>query len=446
MASLQFKVVRKPAILVAPSLPTPKELLYLSNIDDQATLRFHTPVVFFYRFNLSKMGEDPARVIREGLAKVLVFYYPFSGRARDAPAGKLVVECTGEGVLFVEADADVTLEEFGDLQPSFPCWQDLLHDVPESQTITKSPLLLFQVTRLRCGGFIIATAVNHTISDALGFVQFMNGLAEIANGATRPSVLPVWERENLRPRANPAVKFPLYEYDQIEEKDGQMMPANELIHNSFFLGHKEIESLKRHVVGQIKCSTFEALSACLWRLRTKAIQLPAEQEVRFIFPVDARTKFIPPLPEGFYGNATSFSCAKTTAGELANKPLSFAVKLINEAKTAVNHEYMRSVIDVMELKGRPHCTMVGSFLVSDLTKIGFRDVDFGWGRAAYGGPAKGGVGEVPGLMSFFIPHRNRSGVEGIVFPICLPSAAMRRFQAEISHAIDNAPPFPRSNL
>ena len=223
------------------------------------------------------------------------------------------------------------------------------------------------------------------------------------------------------------------------------MAANELIHYSFFFGHKEIESLKRHVVGQSRCSTFEALSACLWRLRTKAIQLPAEQEVRFIFPVDARTKFIPPLPEGFYGNAISFSCAKTTAGELANKPLSFAVKLINEAKTAVNDEYMRSVIDLMELKGRLQCTVVGSFFVSDLTKIGFRDVDFGWGRPAYGGPAEGGVGVVPGLSSFFMPYQNRSGVKGIVVPVCLPSAAMKRFQVEINEAIENASPLPRCN-
>ena len=133
-----------PAVLVEPSLPTPKEFLYLSNIDDQATLRFHFPSIQFYRFNPSK-GEDPARVIREGLAKILVFYYPFAGRVREAPAGKLVVECTGEGVLFVEADADIALDEFGDLQPSFPCWQDLLHDVPDSQTITNSPLLFIQV-------------------------------------------------------------------------------------------------------------------------------------------------------------------------------------------------------------------------------------------------------------------------------------------------------------
>jgi len=112
---------------------------------------------------------------------------------------------------------------------------------------------------------------------------------------------------------------------------------------------------------------------------------------------------------------------------------------------AVNDEYMRSMIDLMELKGRPHCTVVGSFFVADVTKMGFRDVDFGWGRAAYALPARGVVGVVPGLINFLFSHRNKSGAEGIVVPICLPSA-MRRFEAEIGHAITNSPPFPRSYL
>jgi len=255
------------------------------------------------------------------------------------------------------------------------------------------------------------------------------------------------EKRNPPTRTNPAVKYPLYEYDQIEDKDGLMVPVNEMSHNSFFFGPKEIESLKTQAVGQgMKSPTFAVLSACLWRSRTRALQLPAEQEVRFIFLMDVRSKFHPPLPEGFYGNAICFACAKTTAGDLANKPLPFAVKLINEAKTAVNEEYVRSVIDLMELEGRPHFTVVGTFLVSDVTKSGSRDVDFGWGRAAYGGPAEGGVGAVPGVSSFFIPVRNTSGVEGISVPVCLPSAAMKRFQSEISEATENAPPFLQSSL
>lgn len=140
---------------------------------------------------------------------------------------------------------------------------------------------------------------------------------------------------------NPTVKFPHYEYDQIEDKDGQMANVKEMMQSSFFFGPKEIESLKKQAVGQGKCPTFEVLSACLWRSRTRALQLPAEQEVRFIFTLDGRARFDPRIPENFYGNAIILSCAKTTAGELATKPLSFAVKLIRQAKMSVNAEYMR---------------------------------------------------------------------------------------------------------
>ncbi|KHN43221.1 Benzyl alcohol O-benzoyltransferase [Glycine soja] len=69
-----------------------------------------------------------------------------------------MVDCTGEGVMFIEADADVTLYQFGGeaLQPPFPCFQELLYNVPETEEITNTPLLLIQVTRLKCGGFILA--------------------------------------------------------------------------------------------------------------------------------------------------------------------------------------------------------------------------------------------------------------------------------------------------
>lgn len=89
------------------------------------------------------------QAIREGISKALVYYYPFAGRLRELPEErrKLVVECSGEGILFIEADADVRLDQFGDdeLRPPFPCWKELLFDVPGSEGIVNTPILLIQV-------------------------------------------------------------------------------------------------------------------------------------------------------------------------------------------------------------------------------------------------------------------------------------------------------------
>jgi len=163
--------------------------------------------------------------------------------------------------------------------------------------------------------------------------------------------------------------------------------------------------------------------------------MPAEQEVRFIFPVDVRTILVPPLPEGFYGNAVAFACAKTTAGDLSKKPLSFAMKLINQAKMAVNDEYVRSVIDFMELKGRPLLTMVGAIFASDVSKIAYRDVDFGWGNAVSGGPTRSGLEAVAGMFCLFSAHRNTNGQEGIAVAFRLPSVVMQRFEDEITRTV-----------
>ncbi|GMN75624.1 hypothetical protein TIFTF001_056713, partial [Ficus carica] len=110
---LAIQVHRCEPELVKPSKPTPQGLKPLSDIDDQEGLRFQIPLIFFYK-NINKinenyhnpavkLGQDPIRVIREALSSALVYYYPFAGRLREGPNRKLMVDCTGEGVLFVAA-------------------------------------------------------------------------------------------------------------------------------------------------------------------------------------------------------------------------------------------------------------------------------------------------------------------------------------------------------
>jgi len=145
-ASISFAVRRCEPELVAPAKATPHEFRQLSDIDRQLYLQFQSPHYNLYAYNPLMQGKDPVKVIKEAIAQALVYYYPFAGRIRQGPDNKLIVDCTGEGVLFIEADADATVEQFGDPIPSpFPCFQELLYNVPGSERILNTPLLLFQV-------------------------------------------------------------------------------------------------------------------------------------------------------------------------------------------------------------------------------------------------------------------------------------------------------------
>ncbi|KAM0935277.1 putative benzyl alcohol O-benzoyltransferase [Dioscorea sansibarensis] len=432
-SSLVFTVRRQEPVLVGPAKPTPHEFKRLSDIDDQEGLRFLIPVIQFYRKDPSMGGKDPVKVIKEALGEALVFYYPLAGRLREEIGRKLVVECNGEGVLFIEADADVSLEDFGDgLQPPFPCLEELILDVQGSPGVLHSALLLIQVTRLKCGGFVLGIRLNHTMSDAQGLVQFMNAVGELARGATTPSIIPIWSRELLNARTPPRPAFAHREYDDVPDTKGTIIPLDDMVHRSFFFGPREITALRARTPHHLrKSSTFEILTACLWRSRTIALKPDPEEEVRIICIVNARGKDGKRLPEGYYGNAFSFAVAVASVKRLCGNPVGYALELVKKAKGEVNGEYLQSVADLMVLRGRPHFTVVRSYLVSDVTRAGFGDVDFGWGKAVYGGPAKGGVGAIPGVASFYIPFRNGKGEDGIVVPVCLPGDAMERFVKEI---------------
>ncbi|GMH31060.1 hypothetical protein Nepgr_032903 [Nepenthes gracilis] len=438
---LVFTVRRGDPQLITPAKPTPHELKLLSDIDDQDSLRFRQPAIMFYRGGGSQgfQNKDPVKVIREALAEALVYYYPWAGRLREGDGRKLSVDCTAEGVVFVEADADVTLEQFGgdNLTPPFPCLENLLYDLPYSAGVIGRPLLLMQVTRLMCGGFVVALSATHAITDASGLVQFLNGIAELARGAAAPSLLPVWRRELLKARDPPRVTCTHHEYDEMAKK-ATPMTLDDMIFRSFFFGPTEISALRSNVPPHLQsCSTFELLISCLWRCRTVALNYDPNEEVRLMFAINARSKFNPPLPAGYYGNACAFPAVKSTSGKICGNSLDYALELVKEAKEKVTEEYMRSMADLMVVKGRPPFTVEQTYLVSDITRLGFADVDFGWGKAAYGGPANNG--SLPHVASFFVAFKNAKGENGKLVPISLPAAAMEIFVRELQALLKGQP-------
>ncbi|KAI3884911.1 hypothetical protein MKW92_015902 [Papaver armeniacum] len=454
-SSLMFTVQRLQPESIAPAKPTPYEFKYLSDIDDRKGLSFHVPTILFYRKKDLRMGstcktDDIVGVMKKALAATLVFYYPFAGRLREIPGGKLLVECTAQGVLFVEADADVSLEQLGGdfLKPPFPCLEQLLYTPSNSEDILSSPLLFIQVTRLTCGGFIFGLRYNHTICDGQGIHQFMKALVEIARGEISPSILPVWERHLLNARDPPQVMFAHREYDAIPDHKEKLPSLDDMVQYSFFFGPKDLAALRNYIPPHLQvCTNFELLTAWLWRCRTIAVGYDPKEEVRVVMAVNTRGKFQSPLPTGFYGNAVVYPVAVSTTEKLIQNPLSFALELVMDAKNEVNEEYIRSTADLMTIKGRPIISTVRTYFVSDIRHMWNADeVDFGCG-IVYAGAA---IGTNPifdyWMSSIYISHTNNIGDKGRLVLVSLPRSDMKKFDFEMesvmnktTHVQDNEP-------
>ncbi|KAF8732043.1 hypothetical protein HU200_015999 [Digitaria exilis] len=416
--------------LVGPARPTPRETKRLSDIDDQQGLRLHVPLVLFYRRRVAGgHGDDPAAVVRRALGEALVPYHPLAGRLREVEGRKLVVDCTGEGVLFVEADADVRLAdlEAAGLRPPFPYMDQLLSDVEGSGGSDA----YMQVTRLLCGGFVVALRLNHTMCDGVGIVQFLSAVGELARGLPAPTVSPPWSRELLDARSPPEPTFPHPEYDPVPPPPP---PSGDMTTRTFTFTPTDVVALKkRRLPPHLRdtATTFDVLVASLWIARTAALDIPHDEETRLAFPADVRGVRELGLPVGYYGNALVLPAAVAAAGALrggGGGALGDAVELVREAKKAAtaSGEYARSTADLLALRGRPLPAMRNMFGVSDNRRVGFDRVDFGWGKPVYAGSVAPILG-----MTFLVAVRNDDGEDAIAVPIMLPPPAMDRFASEL---------------
>ena len=247
--------------------------------------------------------------------------------------------------------------------------------------IDKEYLCKVQVTRLRCGGFIFSMRANHTMCDAPGMIHFLNAIINMAQGLSRPSLQPIWQRELLNARNPPRITHMHYEYEEvINTKDTLLMAMdkNNLVHPLFFFGPKEIRELWNKLPASLgDCTTFEVLAACVWRCHTIAFAVDPDEVVRLSCFINMRGKRGFSVPPGYYRNAFACPASITKARMLCTNPLGYAIRLLKKAKMEMSIEYVKSVADLMVIKGRPSFTQPGNYFVLNLRRAGFGEIDFG---------------------------------------------------------------------
>ncbi|XP_027169107.1 omega-hydroxypalmitate O-feruloyl transferase-like [Coffea eugenioides] len=408
--------------LIPPAEETQKGLYFLSNLDQNIAVIVRT----IYCFKSGEKGnEEAVGMIKDALSKVLVQYHPLAGRLTISPEGKLIVDCTGEGAVFVEAEADCTIEDIGDnTKPDPVTLGKLVYDVPGVKNVLEIPPLAAQVTKFKCGGFVLGLCMNHCMFDGIGAMEFVNSWGEVARGLPL-KVPPFMDRTILKARNPPKIEFPHHEFAEIEDTSNTAELYKEEMHyRSFCFDPEKLEKLKRKALEDgalAKCTTFEALSAFIWRSRSQALKMKPDQKTKLLFAVDGRSRFDPPIPEGYFGNGIVLTNSLCSAGELVGNPLSFAVKLVQESVQIVTDSYMRSAIDYFEAT-RVRPSLTATLLITTWSRLSFHTTDFGWGEPVLSGPVALPEKEV----SLFLSHgKERKSVNVL---LGLPAAAMKTFE------------------
>ncbi|XP_076956154.1 shikimate O-hydroxycinnamoyltransferase-like [Bidens hawaiensis] len=390
-----MKVVVRETMMVKPKKKTPMTKQWLSSLDLHAT-NFHTHLVYFYRPNDAPNFFD-TKVMKDSLSWVLALFYPMAGRLKQGEDGRLLVNCQGQGALFLEAESDGVLDQFGDFAPSLE-YGKLIPVVDYSLGIESFPLLVTQVTYFKCGGVSLGVGVHHRVLDGQSTFHLMKTWSDLARGL-EITLPPFLDRTLLRAQDPPQPAFEHIEYQSdptplqvpLNETKTKTKTKTKTTFSLFKLTRNQLDMLKAKAKedgNTIKYSTFEILSAHIWKCVSKARGLPNNLETKLIYAVDGRARFQPPLPPGFFGNVVFKGTTVTTVGDIKSKPLSYVASKIRESSARMNSDYLKSAVDYLEqhrgqkLDGNFNYTY---FAMVSWVKFPIHDVDFGWGRPVFMG-------------------------------------------------------------
>ncbi|XP_054790734.1 shikimate O-hydroxycinnamoyltransferase-like [Prosopis cineraria] len=424
----------KESTIVRPAAKTPRRVLWISDVD-LLVMHIHMPSVYFYRPTAGASDFFDGNVLKEALSKVLVPFYPMAGRLRRDHDGRIEIDCNGEGVLFVKAETDMVIDDFGDFAPTLELRQ-LIPTVDYSSGIETYPLVVVQVTHFKCGGVSLGVGNQHQVADGYSGLHFINTWSEIARALHHLTIPPFFDRTLLRARDPPRPVF-----DHIEYKPPPAMitpyslpqpPPSAPAISMFKMTRDQLNLLKskcKENGNTMNYSSYEILAGHVWKSVCKARALPHDQETKLYIATDGRSRFKPALPEGYFGNVIFAATPMAFAGELMSKPTWYAGSKIHNSLVRMDDEYLRSSLDYLKLQPNlkelirgAHTYKCPNLGITSWVRLPIHDADFGWGRPIFMGP---GMIACEGL-SFIIPSSSDDG--SLSLAISLQADHMKVFQ------------------
>ncbi|KAI3903192.1 hypothetical protein MKW98_031846 [Papaver atlanticum] len=366
---------------------------------------------------LRKQGEetnnngvgDMISHLKTSLSYTLDHFFPLAGRLgiekhKDDDTISMYINCNFEGAEFIHATAEISVDDIlspayipqSIINPLFP-----LNGVMNYEGVSQ-PLLSIQVTEL-LGGIFIGCSANHSVCDGTSFWQFINtwsGICRSSNNYT--PVCPVFERWFMNdtdcPLRLPSSFAEKFLKLKTPASDPIIPPLHRFVEKCFHFTKTNIARLKAAANSEVistkenmLLSSLQAVLAHVWIAVTRArkslnVNYNENEETMFGLMMSNRTKFVPPLPEAYFGNSLTFGMVIAKDDEVLEKGFGFLASLLKEVVNSHSDEKIKSAIQSWIKK--PFILSSGEISGSGNKNLVARSShrfnmygnDFGWGR------------------------------------------------------------------
>ncbi|KAL3732884.1 hypothetical protein ACJRO7_022406 [Eucalyptus globulus] len=373
--------------------------------------------------------------LKRSLSSTLAHFYPLTGRLAtlkrtEPPFYTVFVDCTNSlGARFIHASLDMTLADV--LSPKYvPAVVGSFfdHDQAVNHDGHDQSLLSAQVTEL-ADGLFIGLSMNHVVGDGSSFWHFFNSWSEIFQAQekgtadvvqlSRPPILTRWFPENHPgPVSLPYTNDPSSFFAHPD--------APELKERFFHFSTDAIAGLKGEAnrqCGTTNISSFQSLTAHVWRCITRASRLPPDQISSCYMNANNRGRLEPPVPPEYYGNMVTPLRTAATVGELLDRGPGWAARQLHATVAEHNDAKLRKWNE--EWIKNPHMYHLGrmfdpcNIMMWSSPRFNMYGNEFGLGKAV---ALRGGQGnKFDGKVSGY-PGRDGGG--SIDLEICLSPEKM----------------------
>ncbi|CAL0327077.1 unnamed protein product [Lupinus luteus] len=286
--------------------------------------------------------------LKRSLSVALIHFYPLFGRlvtqkTHDPHSYVVFVDCSSNspGARFIYATLDMTISDIlSPIDTPFIVQSLFDHHKAVNHDGHTMPLLSIQVTELLDGVFI-GCSMNHSIGDGTSYWNFFNTWSEIfqSQGHGHDHDVPISHHpihDRWVPESCPLINLPFKHHDEFISR----FEAPKLRERMFHFTVESIAKLKAKANRESNTtiiSSFQSLSAFIWRSITRARGLSHDQATSCILTINNRTRMQPPVAKDYFGNLIETVSGKSTAGELLDHDLGWAAMKMHLAVANHNH-------------------------------------------------------------------------------------------------------------